>query len=191
MGSLGSRDPPRHEAELPSSSGVSVWREQALIEAPVERVWDLIGDPNRHPEWWPLVIEVEGLPRIEAGATYKQVSRVIGGTVETAFEIEELDEMREIKLTCTQYGTSARWLITEAQEATFVDLEMSFSSDRASLGAGQSIYWGMLRVPLARRYLRTWAEASLTGLRAAINGQSARDRSNASAPSPEHRSSGF
>jgi uncharacterized protein YndB with AHSA1/START domain len=164
---------------------LSVWREQALIEAPVERVWDLIGDPNRHPEWWPIVIEVEGLPRIEAGATYMQVSRIAsGGTIESIFQIEELDEMREIKLTCTEYGTYGRWLLTEAQDATFADLEMGFASDRASLGAGQNIYWGLLRVPLAKRYLRTWAEASLAGLRAAIDDQPARDRSDASAPSP-------
>jgi uncharacterized protein YndB with AHSA1/START domain len=164
---------------------MSVWREQALIGAPVVRVWDLIGDPNRHPEWWPMVIEVEGLPRIEAGATYRQVSRVIGGTVETTFQIEELDEMREIKLTCTRYGTYARWLITEAQGATFTDLEIGFASDRASLGAGQSIFWGMVRAPLAKRYLRAWAEASLAGLRTAIDAQSADDRSDASTRSPE------
>lgn len=130
-------------------------------------MWELVGDPNRHPEWWPLVIEVEGLPRLEAGATYRQVSRVLKGTVETMFQIEELEEMREIRVTCTQYGTYSRWLITEAQGGTFADLEMGFASDRASLGAGQSIYWGLLRAPLAKRYLRTWAEQSLAGLRSA------------------------
>jgi uncharacterized protein YndB with AHSA1/START domain len=152
---------------------MSTWREQTLIPASIERVWELVGDPNRHPEWWPTVIEVEGLPRIEAGATYRQVSRVVGGTVDTTFRIDELDEMREIKLTCTRYGTYSRWLITEAQDATFADVEMGFASDRASLGAGQNILWGMVRAPLAKRYLRTWADASLSGLRAAIDEGSA------------------
>lgn len=145
-----------------------------MIPAPIERVWALVGDPNRHPEWWPTVIDVEGLPRIEAGATYRQVSRAVGGTVDTTFRIDELDEMREIKLTCTRYGTYARWLITEAQDATFTDLELGFASDRASLGAGQNIFWGMVRAPLAKRYLRTWADASLSGLRAAIDEASER-----------------
>jgi uncharacterized protein YndB with AHSA1/START domain len=27
--------------------------QQTFIDAPVERVWELVGDPNRHPEWWP------------------------------------------------------------------------------------------------------------------------------------------
>ena len=156
---------------------LSVWREQALIEAPVERVWDLIGDPNRHPEW-PLVVEVEGLPRIEQDATYRQVSLTPrGGTVETTFQIEKLDELREIKVRCTDYRTYAHWLITGAQDATFADLEIGFESNRAELG--------LLRAPLARRYLRAWAEAPLDGLRAAIDDRSTRDRSDASTHSPK------
>jgi len=154
---------------------VSLWREQALIEAPVERVWDLIGDPNRHPQWWPMVLEVEGLPRIEQDATYRQVTRSPTGSIETTFKIEELDEMREIKVTCTDYGTYARWLITEAQDATFAHVEVGFESDRASLG--------LLRAPLAKRYLRAWADASLAGLRRAI--EAGRDGSAAPTASRE------
>jgi uncharacterized protein YndB with AHSA1/START domain len=30
-------------------------RQQVLIEAPPEVVWELITDLNRHPEWWPDV----------------------------------------------------------------------------------------------------------------------------------------
>ena len=33
--------------------------QQTFIEAPVERVWELVGDPNRHPEWWPEMLEIE------------------------------------------------------------------------------------------------------------------------------------
>jgi len=34
-------------------------RQQAYIEAPVEIVWDLLADVDRHPEWWPRVLSVE------------------------------------------------------------------------------------------------------------------------------------
>lgn len=34
-------------------------RGQAYIEAPVQVVWDLIADVERHPEWWPRVLEIE------------------------------------------------------------------------------------------------------------------------------------
>lgn len=48
---------------------MSVCRSQALIHAPADRVWDLVGQPNRHPEWWPRVIEVRG-ERFDEGSTY-------------------------------------------------------------------------------------------------------------------------
>ncbi|HEX6583794.1 MAG TPA: SRPBCC family protein [Thermoleophilaceae bacterium] len=43
--------------------------QQAFIEAPVERVWELVGDPNRHPEWWPEMLEIECADLKEAAAT--------------------------------------------------------------------------------------------------------------------------
>ena len=140
---------------------VSTYREQALIDAPVAEVWDLIGDPNRHPEWWPNVLEVDGLPMIEQDAKYRQVTKIVPGReLETTFQIEALDELHEIRLVCTDYGTKARWLLTEAQEATFTEIEITFGSDIGALG--------LVRAPLAKRYLRSWVQASLDGLRDAV-----------------------
>ena len=57
------RRPERHACgdcgPLRQCEPVSRCRRQAFIEAPVEVVWDLIADVERHPEWWPRVIEVE------------------------------------------------------------------------------------------------------------------------------------
>jgi uncharacterized protein YndB with AHSA1/START domain len=44
---------------------MSGWRRQAVIDAPIEVVWELVGDPNRHPEWFPRVI----LDRLQAAAS--------------------------------------------------------------------------------------------------------------------------
>ena len=52
---------------------MSVCRNQALIHASPEKVWDLVGDPQRHPEWWPRVIEVHG-ERFDEGDNYAQVT---------------------------------------------------------------------------------------------------------------------
>ena len=41
-----------------------------MVDAPVERVWELIGDVNRHPEWWPRVEEVE-CDVLDVGCTYR------------------------------------------------------------------------------------------------------------------------
>jgi len=46
--------------------------QQAFIEAPVERVWELVGDPNRHPEWWPEMLEIE-CADLKEGCGYRGV----------------------------------------------------------------------------------------------------------------------
>jgi hypothetical protein len=55
-------------------------------------------------------------------------------------------------------------LLTETQDATFADIELGFESDRTSLG--------VLRAPLAKRFLRRWLEMSLVGLHRATGGES-------------------
>jgi uncharacterized protein YndB with AHSA1/START domain len=38
---------------------VSRCRQQTFIAAPREVVWRLIADVERHPDWWPDVIDVD------------------------------------------------------------------------------------------------------------------------------------
>src|SRR3954452_21344655 len=103
---------------------VSSWKSQGLISAPVHDVWDLVGDPNRHAEWFPLVLEVSGLPRVETDATYRQVSKTPGKARQTTFIIEDLDDMREIGLRCTDTGTYVRFVLTPAREDTFAEVDI-------------------------------------------------------------------
>jgi len=44
------------------------WRDQALIDAPIEVVWGLVGDPRRFPEWAGDTLEVTGLATVERRA---------------------------------------------------------------------------------------------------------------------------
>src|SRR5438093_11630366 len=99
---------------------MSEYRQQALIEAPVESIWELGGDPLRHPRWWPRVIEVRG-DRFQQGDEYVQVTRSPTGRAETRFLVEQVDDIREIHPRCTDTGTYARWLLSGAQGGTFVD----------------------------------------------------------------------
>jgi hypothetical protein len=137
---------------------VSAARKQALIEAPVEEIWELVGNPSRHSEWWPRVIEVRG-ERFLEGDQYVQVTRSPTGTVETDFRVEQRSDMREIKLRCQQTGVYARWLLTEAQQSTFVDVE--FGMDPATLGNK------VFDVVAGRIYFRRWVEQSVEGLKEA------------------------
>jgi Polyketide cyclase / dehydrase and lipid transport len=110
----------RHESEIlgPLMSEV---HEQALIDAPVARVWELVGDPRRYPDWLPRVFEVQG-ERFEEGVEFIQVSRQpLLGRDEAHFLIDEMYELQEIRMHCTISGMFAHWQLTEAQGGTFVN----------------------------------------------------------------------
>jgi uncharacterized protein YndB with AHSA1/START domain len=135
---------------------VSGIKRQAVIEAPVEEVWSLVGDPRRHPEWFPRVVEVNG-QRVAEGQLYAQVTKQGRGTVETDFLIERLENMREIRFACQQTGMYAHWLLTDAQGDTFVDVEMGMQP--------KSTGDKMFDAVFGRIYFRRWLDQSLDALR--------------------------
>jgi uncharacterized protein YndB with AHSA1/START domain len=144
---------------------VSTARKQALINASPDDVWELVGNPRRHPEWWPRVIEVRG-QRFDEGDTYAQVTRAMRKPVETTFMIEQFDEdLREVKLRCTQTGTYAHWLLTEAQGNTFVDVE--FGMDPATLSDR------VFDMAIGKLFFRRWLEESIDALERLTADQSA------------------
>jgi Polyketide cyclase / dehydrase and lipid transport len=134
---------------------MSACKRQALLEAPVESIWDLVGNPSRHPEWWPRVIEVHG-ERFDPGDEYIQVTRGPIGATETKFLVERLDDLREVRISCQLTGTYAHWVLTGAQGGTFVDVEMGM--DPKSLGNK------VFDVTLGQRFFRRWTDQSLHAL---------------------------
>ena len=133
---------------------------QALIYAPVGEVWNLVGDPARYPEWAAGVVEVTGLAEIAAGAEYKQKTNTpLGSATTTTFRIDQLDELHEIHLRCESSGLYSHWLLTEAQDSTFVDLEIGMEPAALKHRAFDAV--------LGKRWYRGLADDSLDGLRAA------------------------
>ena len=130
-------------------------RSQALINASPNRVWDLVGDPRRHPEWWPRVIEVRG-EEFNEGSNYAQVTRSPTGRIETSMRVERVEDLHEIYMRCTHTGTYARWLLTEAQGNTFVDVEFGMDP----LGLSNRIF----DATFGRLYFRRWLDQSLAAL---------------------------
>jgi uncharacterized protein YndB with AHSA1/START domain len=134
---------------------MSVCRNQALINAPPSRIWDLVGDPQHHPEWWPRVVEVRG-ESFDQGSNYAQVTRTPTGRIETTMAVERLEDLREIHMRCMTTGTYARWLLTEAQGNTFVDVEFGMDP----IGPANWIF----DATLGKLYFRRWLEQSLEAL---------------------------
>jgi uncharacterized protein YndB with AHSA1/START domain len=139
---------------------VSTYRQQAHLDAPLERVWELVGTPTRYPEWWPRVIEVRGT-RFEEGEEFAQVTEApAGDLVESHFLLERRENLRGIRMSCLLSGLYAEWLLTRAAGGTFVELEMGMEPRRPEDRAFDAIE--------GKAHFRTWANQSLDGLRGAV-----------------------
>jgi Polyketide cyclase / dehydrase and lipid transport len=138
---------------------------QKHIDAPLETVWDLLGDPNRHPEWWPTMIEVE-CAALEEGCRYRGVMKGPFGQEEHELLIERLDGCREVSIRCDGVGVYTRFVLTEARGGTFV--EGCFGAQPNS--PGLKVFAALA----GRRYLRGWLERSLEGLKSAAERAPAR-----------------
>jgi Polyketide cyclase / dehydrase and lipid transport len=134
-------------------------RQEALIDRPPETVWDLLGDPRRHPEWWPKVIEVRG-ERFEEGDSYAQVTETPFGRQETTFLVDQRDEIKQIRMRCLETGMYADWRLTEAQASTFLDVEMGMDPK----GVGERVF----DAAAGRLYFRRWLQQAIDGLKAAV-----------------------
>jgi polyketide cyclase/dehydrase/lipid transport protein len=139
---------------------VSSWRQQAVIDASVEQVWTYVGDPRRYPEWAGNIVSITGLATVERDAEFRQVSQTPIGKSETTFKVEELDDLRIIKLRCQQSGYYSRWVLTEAQSSTFAEVEIGIEPT--------AIQYRLLFGAMGKRYLRRVAEQAIDGLRTTL-----------------------
>jgi Polyketide cyclase / dehydrase and lipid transport len=134
-------------------------RRQVMVDAPVEQVWELIGDIKRHPEWWPRVEEVD-CDLLEERSTYRQVTRRPDKTIETTMSVEMLDDCEHLQVRCLDTGMYARFLLTPAQDGTFVQGEFGIE-DRGIAGIVGAVF------------VRRWIAKSLEGLRRAATSSAA------------------
>jgi hypothetical protein len=134
---------------------MSLYRQQALIQAPVTTIWELIGDVDRHPEWWPKVVEVE-CEGLTEGCTYRMVSKGPVGREEHQIEVERLEGCRELFIRCLNTGTYCKWVLAEAQGGTFIDAEFGMDP--------QTVQTRVFDVLAGKRYFRRWLQQSLEAL---------------------------
>ena len=137
---------------------MSAYRQQAQLDVPTSTVWELVGNVERHPEWWPRVVGVH-CELLEEGCSYRQVYKSPMGVIETEVSVERLDGCRELMLRCLDTGTYTRWLLTESQGGTFIDAEFGVDPKMMRVRAFDMV--------AGRRYFRRWLEESIEGLRQA------------------------
>jgi hypothetical protein len=137
---------------------MSECRRQGLIAAPIERVWELVGNPAHHPAWFPHVVEVRG-DRFETGDVFVQVTRHPLRTQTTSLQIDELEELRSLRFHCRDTGMYSSWLLTPARDDTFVEAE--FGMDPTNLP------YRVMDATVGRTYFRRWLEDSFEALAAA------------------------
>ncbi len=138
---------------------MSECRRHALIHAPIERIWELVGNPARHPEWFPRVIEVRG-ERFDTGDVFMQVTRGPLGSKTTALQIDALEELHALQFHCTATGMYSNWALTAAQDDTFVEAEFGMNP----IGLGNR----MFDVAVGRVYFQRWLDAAFRSLADAV-----------------------
>jgi uncharacterized protein YndB with AHSA1/START domain len=80
-------------------------RSEIEISAPPERVWEILTDPERLPQYSATIIEVSDAtgPLDQVGARYRGVAKVYGRRIEGTWETTEVVPMRRI----VQRGSAA------------------------------------------------------------------------------------
>jgi Polyketide cyclase / dehydrase and lipid transport len=141
---------------------VSLSRQQGFIDAPVDVVWELLVDADRHPEWWPRVVEVE-CEGLEAGCSYRQVIQTPMGPDEMSMFVDRFDECRNLSIRCVNTGTFVRMELAEARDGTFLEAEMGMEPDRLR----QRVF----DVVAGRRFFKAWLRETVDAL-----GRAARSR---------------
>ena len=139
---------------------MSAYRQQCLFDAPVESVWREVGDPTRYPAWAGEIVEVTDLDDVHAGARYRQVTKTPFGKSETDFQVEALDDLHEIQVRCMVSGYYMRWVLTEAADDTYAEVEIGMDPKRLGDRAFDAT--------LGRRWYRRTVEDMLERLRAVI-----------------------
>jgi uncharacterized protein YndB with AHSA1/START domain len=136
---------------------VSTYRAQVQIDAPLDEVWALVGNPATYPQWWPAAVEIRG-ERFDFGDRFTQVVPGIAGRrLEYSRIIDRREELKELGWHCPTTGGFQHWLLTDSQGGTFVDMEMGMNPP--------ALRYGLFDKTLGRWVMKRWSEQAVDGLR--------------------------
>jgi uncharacterized protein YndB with AHSA1/START domain len=137
------------------------YRHQALIEAPIEDVWEVVSDPRTHPEWWPEVIAVSAPESLDEGDEYLHTSKIMPfvDAVDSIWVAERIEHLKEARFRCTVTGTFAAFTLTPARDDTFVEVETGIDP--------VSLRWRASK-PFLRPFYKRWILDVLDALPGAV-----------------------
>jgi Polyketide cyclase / dehydrase and lipid transport len=137
------------------------YRHQALIDAPVGDVWEVVSDPRTHPDWWPEVVRIEASEHVGEGDEYVHTAKMVPfiDAVDAIWVVERMEELKEAQFRCTMTGSYARFQLTPAQDETYVEMEVGMDPT--------SFRW-RLAEPIFGFQSKRWAMAVLDALPDAI-----------------------
>jgi carbon monoxide dehydrogenase subunit G len=144
----------------------------ARVDAPRERVWELVGDPRLRTRWSAWMTDLEAIGRggdLAVGARWR-----------ATLLIEKLAVPARVRVTRHAPGTELAWAVEPDGGARFEDMEESVLLSSADEGAVTVDYRLSYRVPgvlgrvaeriVMRRPAERMAEEALKALRAAAVG---------------------
>jgi hypothetical protein len=141
------------------NDGMTAYRAQAHLDASLDDVWALVGNPATYPDWWPVAVEIRG-QTFEVGDAFTQVVAIAGRRLEYSRVIDRRDELKELRWHCPTTGGFQHWLLTDAQGGTFVDMEMGIHPP--------ALRYRLFNKTVGRRFIKHWAEDAIDGLRRAL-----------------------
>ena len=134
---------------------MSLARQEAFVDAPVDVVWELLSDVDRHAEWWPRVIEVH-CDGLEEGCTYREVTETPFGRDEMELFVDRLEECRNLSIRCVNTHTFVRMQLADVRGGTFLEAEMGMEPE--------AIRMKLFDAVVGRRYFRSWLAQTVEAL---------------------------
>ena len=135
--------------------------ESIVVNAPPERVWELVSDPERYLHFMSGVTRwsVEGEQATGLGARYRMLLRVGSAEVGGLIELVEFKPGRDLAWTSvTGIDQRGRWRIREHDGASRVELRLQY-------GVAGSGIWGWIAESLASRTVSSHLRRSLQQLK--------------------------
>lgn len=116
-----------------------VVKQSIVIEAPIERVWDLVMDPERLGEWVSIHERAFDIPagRLERGSTFGQRMKLKGVPLKVRWLVEECEPPRRARWSGTAAaGATARisYDLSERDGATCFDYRNEFKLPAGRVG---------------------------------------------------------